>query len=106
LQNKGYEQYLPVYRRRQRWSDRILETDRRLFRGYVFCRFDARKRLPIVSTPAVVSVVGFGNEPALSPTLKSTQCGLFRDPASVPSLARFCVKASVFACGAAPWKGW
>jgi len=64
LQSKGYEQYLPVYRHRQRWSDRIVETDRPLFPGYVFCRFDARKRLPIVSTPGVVSVVGFGNEPA------------------------------------------
>ncbi len=64
LQSKGYEQYLPVYRCRQRWSDRIVETDRPLFPGYVFCRFDARKRLPIVSTPGVVSVVGFGNEPA------------------------------------------
>jgi transcription antitermination factor NusG len=64
LQSKGYEQYLPVYRRRQRWSDRIVETDRPLFPGYVFCRFDARKRLPIVSTPGVVSVVGFGSEPA------------------------------------------
>ena len=64
LQNKGYEHYLPVYRRRQRWSDRIVETDRPLFPGYVFCRFDARKRFPIVSTPGVVSVVGFGNEPA------------------------------------------
>jgi transcription antitermination factor NusG len=64
LQNKGYEQYLPVYRRWRRWSDRVVETDRPLFPGYVFCRFDARKRLPIVSTPGVVSVVGFGNEPA------------------------------------------
>jgi len=64
LQNNGYEQFLPVYRRRQRWSDRIVEADRPLFPGYVFCRFDARKRLPIVSTPGVVSVVGFGNEPA------------------------------------------
>jgi transcription antitermination factor NusG len=64
LQSKGYEQYLPVYRRRRRWSDRIVETDRPLFPGYVFCRFDARKRLPIVSTPGVVSVVGFGSEPA------------------------------------------
>jgi transcription antitermination factor NusG len=64
LQSKGYEQYLPLYRSRQRWSDRVVESDRPLFPGYVFCRFDARKRLPIVSTPGVVSVVGFGNEPA------------------------------------------
>jgi transcription antitermination factor NusG len=55
---------LPVYRGRRRWSDRIVESDRPLFPGYIFCRFDAQKRFPIVSTPGVVSVVGFGNEPA------------------------------------------
>src|SRR5882724_7948140 len=64
LGNKGYEHYLPVYRRRRRWSDRVVETDQPLFPGYVFCRFDSKRRLPIVSTPGVVSVVGFGNEPA------------------------------------------
>ena len=64
LQSKGYEQYLPVYRSRRRWSDRVVESDQPLFPGYVFCRFDAKKRLPIVSTPGVVSVVGFGAEPA------------------------------------------
>jgi transcriptional antiterminator RfaH len=64
LESKGYEQYLPVYRSRRRWSDRVVEKDRPLFPGYVFCRFDARKSLPIVSTPGVVSVVGFGNQPA------------------------------------------
>jgi transcription antitermination factor NusG len=64
LESKGYEQYLPVYRSRRRWSDRVVEKNQPLFPGYVFCRFDARKPLPIVSTPGVVSVVGFGNEPA------------------------------------------
>jgi transcription antitermination factor NusG len=62
LDSKGYEQYLPVYRSRRRWSDRVVEKDQPLFPGYVFCRFDARKPFPIVSTPGVVSVVGFGNE--------------------------------------------
>lgn len=64
LENKGYQQYLPAYRNRRRWSDRVVETEQPLFPGYVFCRFDARKRLPVVTTPGVVSVVGFGNEPA------------------------------------------
>lgn len=64
LASKGYEQYLPVYRSRRRWSDRVVEMDQPLFPGYVFCRFDAKRRLPIISTPAVVSVVGFGPEPA------------------------------------------
>ncbi len=64
LSFKGYEQYLPTYKLRKRWSDRIVETDRPLFPGYVFCRFDPKVRLPILTTPGVVSVVGFGNEPA------------------------------------------
>jgi transcription antitermination factor NusG len=34
-----------------------------LFSGYVFCRFDVSKRLPILTTPGVVSVVGIGKQP-------------------------------------------
>lgn len=64
LHGKGFLEYLPLYRTRRRWSDRIVEMEKPLFPGYVFCRFDAKKRLPIVTTPGVVSVVGFGNEPA------------------------------------------
>jgi len=67
LEAKGYEQYFPCYRVRRRWSDRIVETSLPLFRGYVFCRFDARLRLPIMTSPGVVSIVGFGNEPAPIP---------------------------------------
>ncbi len=63
LENKGYEQFLPVYRRRRRWSDRIVETDQPLFPGYFFCRFDVKRRLPIMTTPGVISVVGYGKEP-------------------------------------------
>jgi transcription antitermination factor NusG len=64
LSTKGYDQYLPTYKCRKRWSDRIVETQKPLFPGYVFCRFDPKVRLPILTTPGVVSVVGFGNDPA------------------------------------------
>src|SRR5581483_12032662 len=64
LDSKGYEHYLPVYRSKRRWSDRVVETDKPLFPGYVFCRFDAQQRLPVLTTPGVVSVIGFGREPA------------------------------------------
>ncbi len=64
LENKGYEQFLPTYRCRRRWSDRVVETNQPLFPGYVFCRFDAKRRLPIIMTPGVISVVGYGKEPA------------------------------------------
>ena len=64
LSGKGYDNYLPTYKCRKRWSDRIVETDKPLFPGYVFCRFDPKIRMPILTTPGVVAVVGFGNEPA------------------------------------------
>ena len=34
-----------------------------LFPGYIFCQFDAQKRLPILVTPGVVAVVGRGRIP-------------------------------------------
>jgi transcription antitermination factor NusG len=64
LQSKGYEQYLPLYRSRRQWSDRVVEMERPLFPGYVFCRFDAKQTLNVLTTPAVVSLVSFGNGPA------------------------------------------
>jgi transcription antitermination factor NusG len=64
LQSKGYEQYLPMYRSRRRWSDRTVEADQPLFPGYLFCRFDVTQRLPIVTTPGFVSIVSLGMQPA------------------------------------------
>lgn len=62
LAGKGYQQYLPVYRVKKRWSDRAVITELPLFPGYVFCRFDSKKRAPILSTPGVFAIVGFGTE--------------------------------------------
>ena len=64
LRGKGYEEYLPLYRSRRRWSDRTKTLDLPLFPGYLFCRFDARERLmPILTTPGVIGIVGAGKTP-------------------------------------------
>lgn len=60
LGGKGYEAYLPLYRSRRRWSDRVKQVDLPLFPGYLFCQFDVRERLPILTTPGVISIVGAG----------------------------------------------
>jgi transcription antitermination factor NusG len=63
LCGKGYEVYLPLYRSRRRWSDRVKQLDVPLFPGYMFCRFDPRDRLPVLTTAGVISVVGAGKTP-------------------------------------------
>ena len=63
LAGKGYEWFLPRYKSRRVWSDRIKEIQLPLFPGYVFCRFDPDRRLPIVTIPGFVSVVGMGKSP-------------------------------------------
>jgi transcription antitermination factor NusG len=62
LRNKGYEGFLPVYRRERRWSDRIKQIELPLFPGYVFCKFDLSTRLQILTIPGVNAVVGFGKK--------------------------------------------
>jgi transcription antitermination factor NusG len=63
LHSKGYEQFLPLYRCRRRWSDRVKEFELPLFPGYLFCRFDPNNRLPILVTPGVMLIVGIGKIP-------------------------------------------
>ena len=67
LAGKGYEEYLPLYRSRRNWSDRLKEMDLPLFPGYLFCRFDVQVRLPILTTPGVISILGAARTPEAIP---------------------------------------
>src|SRR5260370_6138929 len=63
LQARGFESFLPLYKCRRRWSDRFKEIELPLFPGYVFCQFDPSNRLPILTVPGIVHVVGVGRTP-------------------------------------------
>ena len=64
LNNKGYQPFLPQYKVRRRWSDRLKVVDRPLFPGYLFCRLGLRQRtLPLLTTPGVLQLVGVGKIP-------------------------------------------
>jgi transcriptional antiterminator NusG len=63
LRGKGFDTFLPSYKSRCRSNGRSKDAVLPLFPGYVFCRFDAQKRLPILLTPGVISVVGSGKIP-------------------------------------------
>jgi transcription antitermination factor NusG len=60
LRHRGYEEFSPTYKAETQWSDRKKVADRFLFPGYVFCRLDPNHRLPVLTIPGVVGIVGFG----------------------------------------------
>jgi transcription antitermination factor NusG len=61
LRSKGLEEFLPLYRQRRSWSDRIKAVQLPMFSGYVFCRFAYPERLRVLSTPGVVCALGTGD---------------------------------------------
>lgn len=67
LRNKGCEEFLPLYRVRNRWSDRVKEVELPLFPGYLFCRPRRMHRAQILATLGVKEFVAFGTGPAPIP---------------------------------------
>ena len=63
LRDKGFVEFLPIWRSRRQWSDRVKELDLPLFPGYVFCRFSARDPYPVLNSPGVVHIVSAGTRP-------------------------------------------
>jgi transcription antitermination factor NusG len=63
LQSKGLETLVPLYRSRRQWSDRVKEIDLPLFAGYVLCHFALTRSIPVLDTPGVGRIVGFGGMP-------------------------------------------
>lgn len=53
----SFEAFLPLYKRRSRWSGRVL-TDEPLFPGYVFCRINPGSKLQLRTLPGVQHLVG------------------------------------------------
>jgi len=63
LHDKGFEDFLPVYRSRRQWCDRVKELDLPLFSGYVFCRFAPDALVRILNTPGVVEIISAARRP-------------------------------------------
>jgi transcription antitermination factor NusG len=58
LEEKGYASLSPTYSTKRVWSDRVKTVQVPLFAGYLFCAFEAHTRLPILTTPGVLHIVG------------------------------------------------
>jgi transcription antitermination factor NusG len=67
LRDKGFECFLPLYHRRRQWRHRATTLETPLFPCYLFCRFDPGKRMPVLTTPGVLGVLGVGKVPTPIP---------------------------------------
>jgi transcription antitermination factor NusG len=57
LRGKGYEEFLPLRKAHRQVQSRTRTVELPLFPGYVFCRLDEAKRLPVLTTPGVFHIV-------------------------------------------------
>lgn len=63
LRERGYEELVPSYQQRRKWSDRTVTVQVPLFAGYVFLRFRADNKQPIITIPGVIRFVGMADTP-------------------------------------------
>jgi transcription antitermination factor NusG len=63
LAAKALDSYLPLYRAKRRWSDRVKVIELPLFSRYVFCQFGFEDRFKVLQITSVNKIVGFGGQP-------------------------------------------
>ncbi len=63
LESKGYRPFVPAYRPIRHRTPTSNPVPKPLFPGYLFCRLGQSASGPIVTTPGVVRIVGYGNVP-------------------------------------------
>jgi transcription termination/antitermination protein NusG len=63
LKSKGLDTFLPLTTRRHQYANRSRSFDVPLFPGYLFCRFNFLQRLPVITTPGILRIVGAGASP-------------------------------------------
>lgn len=60
LSGRGYEIFLPTYLECRRYASCVKKVDAALFPGYLFCRLNVNRRLPVLSTSGVLHIVSCG----------------------------------------------
>ncbi len=69
------EGFLPTFKDKRIWSDRVKILDAPLFPGYVFARFEyPARRVPVLRVAGVRSIIGFGTAP--SPLAEEEICAI------------------------------
>ena len=79
LAQRQMESFLPLYSTTRRWKNRTRVTlELPLFPGYLFARIERKERVRLLEIPGVLSLVGFGQQPAPLPDfeIESLRSGL------------------------------
>jgi transcription antitermination factor NusG len=64
LREKGFTEFLPLYKSRRQWADRSKVIEMPLFPGYIFCLTSRALIVPVLMTSGVVDVVRAGTHPS------------------------------------------
>ena len=63
MKAEQFEHYLALIQSVRRYAQQTKKFTKPLFPGYVFCRFDVDRRLRVVTSPNITSIVGVGKKP-------------------------------------------
>ena len=79
LREKGFTEFLPLYKSKRQWADRTKVVEMPLFPGYIFCSTDRSKIVPVLMTSGVIDVVRAGTNPlpADKAEIEALQSGSF-----------------------------
>ena len=67
LSTKGLEVFLPLYNATRRWKDRTVHLSLPLFPCYLFLRGMQERKLEVVTTPGIISILSINGETAVVP---------------------------------------
>jgi transcriptional antiterminator RfaH len=68
LHHKGYDVFAPTYLTTRVAAGRERPVQKPLFPGYLFCSLDPQYRLPVLTVPGVIRILGLGTSVTPVPT--------------------------------------
>src|SRR5580658_4480440 len=63
LRQKGFAEFLPLYKSKRQWADRTKVVEMPLCPGYIFCSTSRSLIVPVLMTSGVIDVVRAGTNP-------------------------------------------
>src|SRR5260370_30559598 len=63
LREKGFTEFLPLYKSKRQWADRTKIVEMPLFPGYIFCSTVRASIVPLLMTSGVIDVVRAPTKP-------------------------------------------